>query len=438
MNKKEHARRRSYLAEQMGENSIAILPSSTMKSRNRDVDYPFRQDSDFFYLTGFSEPEAVLVIIPGREHGESVLFCRERDPTKEMWDGFIAGPDRAIDMFGVDDAFPISDIDEILPGMIEGSDKVYYSMGLDATFDSRVMEWINVIRSKVRNGAHPPGEFVALEHALHELRLIKSSAEIKTMKQAAEISAQAHIEAMKVCRPGLYEYHLESAMTKVFMDNGARSQAYPAIVGAGDNACILHYIDNDAPLKEGDLVLIDAGCELECYASDITRTFPVSGKFSEEQKAIYQIVLDAQLAAIKEVKPGNHWNHPHEAAVEVICKGLLDLGLLSGELDEIIEEERYKSFYMHRTGHWLGLDVHDVGEYKIEGEWRELEPGMVITVEPGIYIAPDNKDVAKKWRGIGIRIEDDVVVTKKSHQILSKDVPKSIAEIEAIMAGTAS
>lgn len=433
MNKKEFSRRRAYLAEQMGENSIAILPSSTMKSRNRDVDYPFRQDSDFFYLTGFTEPETVLVVIPGREHGESVLFCRERDPTKEMWDGFIAGPDRAIDMFGVDDAFPISDIDEILPGMIEGSDKVYYSMGLDAAFDSRVMEWINVIRSKVRSGAHPPGEFVALEHALHELRLIKSSAEIKIMKQAAEISAQAHVEAMKVCRPGLYEYHLESAMTKVFMDNGARSQAYPAIVGSGDNACILHYIDNEAQLKDGDLVLIDAGCELDCYASDITRTFPVSGKFSEEQKAIYQIVLDAQVAAIKQVKPGNHWNHPHEAAVEVICQGLLDLGLLSGELDEIIEEERYKSFYMHRTGHWLGLDVHDVGEYKIEGEWRELEPGMVITVEPGIYIAPDNKDVAKKWRGIGIRIEDDVVVTKKSHQVLSKDVPKTISEIEALM-----
>lgn len=433
MNKKEFSRRRAYLAEQMGNNSIAILPSATVKSRNRDVDYPFRQDSDFFYLTGFSEPEAVLVIIPGREHGESVLFCRERDPTKEMWDGFIAGPDRAIDMFGVDDAFPISDIDEILPGMIEGSDKVYYSMGLDAAFDSRVMEWINVIRSKVRNGAHPPGEFVALEHALHELRLIKSSAEIKCMKQAAEISAEAHIEAMKVCQPGLHEYHLESAMTKVFMDKGARSQAYPAIVGAGDNGCILHYIDNDGPLNDGDLVLIDAGCELDCYASDITRTFPVNGKFSEEQKAIYQIVLDAQLAAIKEVKPGNHWNHPHEAAVRVICQGLLDLGLLSGELDEIIEEERYKPFYMHRTGHWLGLDVHDVGEYKIEGEWRELEPGMVITVEPGIYIAPGNKEVAKKWRGIGIRIEDDVVVTKKSHQVLSKDVPKTIHDIEAIM-----
>lgn len=434
INNKEFARRRAYLAEQMGENSIAILPSSTIKSRNRDVDYPFRQDSDFFYLTGFAEPESVLVVIPGREHGESVLFCRERDPTKEMWDGFIAGPDRVTDIIGVDDAFPISDIDEILPGMIEGTDKVYYSMGLDATFDSRVMEWINVIRSKVRSGAHPPGEFVALEHALHELRLIKSSAEIKCMAEAAEISALAHIEAMKVCQAGSYEYHLESAMSKVFMDHGARTQAYPAIVGSGDNACILHYIDNDAKLKDGDLVLIDAGCELACYASDITRTFPVNGKFSEEQGAIYQVVLDAQLAAIAAVKPGNHWNHPHEAAVKVISEGLLDLGLLTGDLDDIIAEERYKPFYMHRTGHWLGLDVHDVGEYKIDGEWRELEPGMVITVEPGIYISPSDTSVAKKWRGIGVRIEDDVVVTKTSHKILSRTVPKSIKEIEAIMA----
>jgi len=434
MNNKEFALRRSYLTEQMGPNSIAILPSSIVKSRNRDVDFQFRQDSDFFYLTGFNEPEAVLVIIPGREHGESVLFCRERDPAKEMWDGFIAGPEQVIKLKGVDDAFPIGDIDEILPGMIEGTDKVYYSMGLDSQFDTKVMEWINVIRSKVRSGAHPPGEFVALEHALHELRLFKSVAEINCMEKAAEISAQAHIKAMEICASGMFEYHLESEITHHFMNQGARFVAYPSIVGGGDNSCILHYIENNSKLKSGDLVLIDAGCELDCYASDITRTFPINGTFSQEQRAIYQVVLDAQLAAISEVKPGNHWNHPHEAAVKVITKGLVDLGLLDGPVEDAIKDERYKKFYMHRTGHWLGLDVHDVGEYKVEGEWRALEPGMVLTVEPGIYISPTCKDVDKKWRGIGVRIEDDVVVTKKSNKVLSASAPKTITEIEALMA----
>jgi len=434
MTKKEFARRRSYLAEQMGEGTIAILPAASVKSRNRDVDHHFRQDSDFYYLSGFNEPDAVLVIIPGREHGEAVLFCRERDPSKEMWDGFIAGPDRVTDILGVDDAFPISDIDDILPGMIEGTNKVYYSIGLNAQFDAQVMEWVNVIRSKVRSGAHPPGEFVALDYALHELRLFKSAAEIKIMGEAAEIAAQGHIKAMQKCREGLFEYHLESAIIHSFMNEGSRFVAYPSIVGGGDNGCTLHYIDNHSALKNGDLVLIDAGCELGCYASDITRTFPVSGKFSHEQAQLYQIVLDAQLAAIEAVKPGNHWNHPHEAAVNVITKGLIELDILSGPLENAIEKETYKPFYMHRTGHWLGLDVHDVGEYKVDGEWRLLEPGMVLTVEPGIYIAPSCTDVDKKWRGIGIRIEDDVVVTKTSHKILSKSAPKTIEDIETLMA----
>lgn len=434
MTKKEFARRRKELAQQMGPNSIAILPSATVKTRNRDVDFTFRQDSDFLYLTGFEEPEAVLVIIPGREHGESILFCRERNPEKEMWDGFIAGPDRVTKLIGVDDAFPISDIDEILPGMIEGTDKVFYSMGLDDQFDKHVMEWINTIRAKVRSGAHPPGEFVALEHPLHELRLFKSKEEIKVMAKAAEISAQAHIKAMQACTAGKSEYHLESVLIHEFMNQGARQVAYPSIVGSGDNACTLHYIDNASEMKEGDLVLIDAGCELDGYASDITRTFPVNGKFSPEQKAIYQIVLDAQLAAIEQIKPGNHWNHAHEAAVKVIVEGLLKLGLLKGKLDTIIEKESYKKFYMHRTGHWLGLDVHDVGEYKVGGEWRVLEEGMVMTVEPGIYISPAEKSVDKKWRGIGIRIEDDVVVTSKGCDILTQSVPKTVDDIEAIMA----
>lgn len=435
MNKKEFAKRRAYLAQQMGAKSIAILPSASIKSRNRDVHFPFRQDSDFHYLSGFNEPESVLVIIPGRAHGESILFCRERDPAKEIWDGFIMGPERVNDMTGIDDAFPISDIDDILPGMIEGTDKVFYSMGMNAQFDIKVMEWINIIRNKVRSGAHPPGEFVALEHALHELRLFKSAAEIKVMTEAAELSAQAHKEAMRVCRPGMYEYQLEATILHVCAQQGARFTAYPSIVGSGDNACILHYIENQSRLKDGDLVLIDAGCEVECYASDITRTFPVSGQFSLEQRSLYQIVLDAQYAAIAAVKPGNHWNHPHEAAVRVTTQGLIHLGLIDAELEDAIEKELYKPFYMHRTGHWLGMDVHDVGEYKVGGEWRMLEPGMVLTVEPGIYVAPSNTDVAKKWRGIGIRIEDDVLVTKQGCRVLTKDVPKEIADIENLMAG---
>lgn len=433
MNQKEFAQRRQALADHMGPNTIAILPAATVKNRNRDVDHAFRQDSDFYYLSGFEEPEAVMAIIPGREHGQSVLFCRERDPERELWDGDILGPERACSELGFDDAFPVGDIDEILPGMIEGTDKVFYSIGLDAQFDAHVMEWINVIRSKVRSGAHPPGEFVALEHALHELRLYKSRAEIKLMQKAAEISAQAHIKAMQRSRPGLYEYHLESALNGHFMDCGARFSAYPAIVGSGKNACTLHYIDNKQKLKSGDLVLIDAGCELENYASDITRTFPVNGKFTKAQKQIYQIVLDAQLAAIEAVKPGNHWNHPHEAAVKVITQGLLDLGILKGKLENLIEKEAYKPYYMHRTGHWLGLDVHDVGEYKVGGEWRVLEPGMVMTIEPGIYIPESAKGAAKAWKGIGIRIEDDVLVTRSGHKILSKDAPKTIQEIETLM-----
>jgi Xaa-Pro aminopeptidase len=433
--KKEFAARRKALAEQMGDNAIAILSSSKLKVRNHDADFQFRQDSDFYYLTGFNEPEAVLALIPGREHGEAVLFCRERDPSKELWDGKMLGPEGAIKTLGFDDAFPISDIDEILPGLIEGRDKVFYALGRNAQFDAQIMEWVNTIRSKVRSGAHPPGEFVAIEYPLHELRLFKSKAELKLMKRAAEISAKAHVQAMKVSEPGLFEYSLEAEIIHACMKEGARFQAYSSIVGGGANGCILHYIDNNEPLADGDLVLIDAGCELELYASDITRTFPVNGKFSDAQAEIYQIVLDAQYAAIEQVKPDNHWNHPHEAAVEVIVDGLMRLGILKGKRKDILEKETYKQFYMHRTGHWLGLDVHDVGEYKTGGEWRVLEPGMVMTVEPGIYIAPGSKGVAKKYHGIGIRVEDDVVVTKSGCEVLTNGVPKEIKEIEALMAG---
>ena len=432
---KEFNDRRRRLMERMASDSIAILPAAPERVRNRDVLHPFRQDSDFYYLTGFDEPDAVLVLIPGREHGESVLFCKERNPEKELWDGFLAGPEGAIETFGLDDAFPVSDIDDILPGMIEGRSRVYYPLGKDHNFDAKVMDWVKVIRSKVRSGAHPPGEFVALEHLLHDLRLYKSAAEIKVMARAGEISCEAHKRAMKRARKGGFEYNLEAELIHAFMENGARSTAYPSIVGGGQNACILHYIENSAPLKEGDLVLIDAGCELECYASDITRTFPVSGKFSDEQRALYEVVLAAQYAAIEEVRPGNHWDHPHQAALKVLTQGLIDLGLLKNTtVEQAIEEQAFKPFFMHRTGHWLGMDVHDVGDYKVGDAWRQLEPGMALTVEPGLYVAPDNTDVDEKWRGIGIRIEDDVVVTKEGCRVLTDTVPKTIPEIEALMA----
>ncbi|MBD2837181.1 Xaa-Pro aminopeptidase [Pseudomonas sp. JM0905a] len=436
--KAEYARRRKALMAQMEANSIAILPAAPVHIRNRDVEHVYRQDSDFQYLSGFPEPEAVLVLIPGREHGEYVLFCRERDPERELWDGLRAGQEGAIRDFGADDAFPIGDIDDILPGLIEGRSRVYYSIGTNTEFDQHLMEWVNTIRSKARQGAQPPKEFVALDHLLHDMRLYKSAAEVKVMREAAEVSARAHVRAMQASRAGLYEYHLEAELEYEFRKGGAKMPAYGSIVAAGKNACILHYRENDAPLKDGDLVLIDAACELDCYASDITRTFPVSGRFSPEQKAIYELVLKSQEAAFLEIAPGKHWNEAHEATVRVITAGLVELGLLKGDVDELIASEAYKAFYMHRAGHWLGMDVHDVGEYKVGGEWRVLEPGMSMTVEPGIYIGADNQDVAKKWRGIGVRIEDDVVVTRTGCEILTGGVPKTVDEIEALMAAARS
>lgn len=432
--KAEYARRRKALMEQMEPNSIAILPAAAVAIRNRDVEHVYRQDSDFQYLSGFPEPEAVIVLIPGREYGEYVLFCRERNPERELWDGLRAGQDGAMREYGADDAFPVTDIDDILPGLIEGRDRVYSSMGSNPEFDRHVMEWINVIRSKAHLGAQPPKEFVALDHLLHDMRLYKSAAEVKVMREAAQISARAHVRAMQASRAGLYEFSLEAELDYEFRKGGAKMPAYGSIVASGRNACILHYQENDAPLRDGDLVLIDAGCEIDCYASDITRTFPVSGKFSAEQKAIYEVVLKSQEAAFAAIKPGNHWNQAHEATVRVITEGLVELGLLRGAVDELIAAEAYKAFYMHRAGHWLGMDVHDVGEYKVGGEWRVLEAGMALTVEPGIYVSPDNQAVAKKWRGIGVRIEDDVVVTKKGCEILTGDVPKTVAEVEALMA----
>lgn len=432
--REEFARRRKELMTLMGANSIAILPAAPEQTRNRDVEYPYRQNSDFWYLTGFPEPEAVMVLLPGREHGEYVLFCRERNRAMEIWNGYRAGPEGAVADFGADDAFPISDIDEILPGLIEGRERVFYDLGHDHEFDRHLMDWVNTIRSRVRTGAQPPGEFVALAHHLHDMRLYKSAGEIRLMREAARISAAAHNRAMQAVHPGMMEYQLEAEYLHEFMRHGARSPAYPSIVGGGANGCILHYIDNRHALKAGDLVLVDAGCELDNYASDITRTYPVSGTFSAPQQALYELVLESQLAAIAAIHPDHHWNVGHERVVNILTQGLVDLGLLQGDINELIEKEAFKRFFMHRTGHWLGLDVHDVGDYRIQGQWRQLEPGMVLTVEPGLYIAPDDDTVDSKWRGIGIRIEDDVLVTRHGCEVLSADTPKTVADIEALMA----
>lgn len=434
--KQEFTRRRKQLMAMMEDNSIAILPAAPERTRSRDTEYSFRQDSDFYYLSGFAEPESVLVLIPGREHGQYVLFCREKDREKEIWNGYRAGPEGACAQYGADDAFPIDDIDDILPGLIEGRERVYYGMGKDADFDHQVMVWINAIRAQVRTGAIPPGEFLDLDHLLHDMRLYKSAAEGRILKRAGEISAEAHARAMRACKPGVYEYQLEAEIHHEFAMNGARFPAYNTIVGGGDNGCILHYVDNSEALKDGDLVLIDAGCELDYYAADITRTFPVNGKFSKEQRLLYELTLKAQQAAIDAIKPGRHWNEPHEASVQVITEGLVELGLLLGDVPDLIETEAYKEFYMHRIGHWLGMDVHDVGDYRVGGQWRVLEPGMCMTVEPGIYVAPDNAGVDAKWRGIGIRIEDDVLITKDGCDVLTADVPKTVAEIEALMAAS--
>ena len=428
------ANRRRDVMQHMG-GGVAIIPTSPVRTRNRDVEYVYRPDSDFFYLTHFPEPEAIVVLVPDRSHGEYILFCRERDPEKETWDGYRAGIEGACHKYGADDAFPIDDIDDILPGLLENRDKVYCNMGRYPEFDTRLMGWVNEVRAKSRKGVHAPGEFVDLDHIVHELRLFKRVDEVKTMRKAAKISAQAHRRAMQICKPGMYEYQIEAEFLHEFRRNGSQYPAYPPIVGGGANSCILHYIENSAQLKDGDMLLIDAGCELDGYASDITRTFPVNGKYTGEQKAIYELVLAAQLAAIEQVKPGSHWNEPHEAAVRIMVDGLLDLKLLKGKADDIIDNQEYRKYYMHRTGHWLGMDVHDVGDYKVDGIWRLLEPGLVLTVEPGLYISAGEKDVDERWWNIGVRIEDDVLVTRQGCDVLSKDAPKEVSEIESLMRG---
>lgn len=429
-NSKIFADRRARLGNAMG-SGVAIIPTAPERIRNRDAHYSYRFDSYFYYLSGFREPEAVLVIVAGAAP-RSILFCREKDAEHEIWNGYRYGPEAARTTFGFDAAHPIGELDQLMPSLIADRDAIYARIGYDDAWDARLMHWLNAVRGEARKGIQAPRAVYDVTTLIDEMRLFKDSHEVGIMRRAGVISAGAHRRAMQTAQPGLGEYQIEAELLHEFRRHGAQAPAYTPIVAGGANACVLHYVENDAMLRAGDLLLIDAGCELDGYASDITRTFPVSGRFSAAQKAIYELVLAAQAAAIAEVRPGRSWNAPHEAAVRVLARGLIDLGLLSGTLDEVVERETYKKFYMHRTGHWLGLDVHDAGDYKREGRWRPLEPGMVLTVEPGCYIRAGD-GVPAEFAGIGVRIEDDALVTPGGCEILTDGAPKVVADIESLM-----
>ena len=425
-------RRRRQLMQMAGEDAALLVAAAPERMRNADAAWPYRQDSDFHYLGGFPEPDAVLALLPGRRHGETVLFCRERDPTRERWHGQSIGTERAVAEYGMDDAFPIEDIDDILPGMIEGRSRVYCHFGREPEFDARLLGWMRRLR-QLRGGGVVPKEFVALGYLLHDLRLYKSRAELKLMRSSAAIAAEAHLAALQLVMPGRHEYEVEAELLRVMRSRSA-VPAFAPIVASGANACVMHYQANRALLRDGELLLIDAGAEVDCYASDISRTFPIGGRYSREQRALYEVVLAAQLAAIDEVRPGRPFSAAHVAAVRVLSEGLCTLGLLKGSADTAVAEGSYQRFFPAKTGHWLGLDVHDVGDYRVAGESRLLEPDMVLTVEPGLYVAPDDRSVAERWRGIGIRIEDDVLVTRDGNEVLTAAVPKEADAIEMLLA----
>ncbi len=431
---KHYRERRQQFLKRLGPHQVAVVASAPPRSRNRDVEYPYRQNSDFHYLTGFDEPEAMAVFIPERPAGEYVLFCREYNAEMAVWTGHHAGLEGAISDFGADEAFPISQLAEKLPELLGNRQAIHYAIGQESTLDQTIFQALNAVRARGRAGIEAPGQLIHIDQILHEMRLIKSEAEQAVMRQAADISVKAHLRAMQATRPGRYEYEIEAEFLHELGLNGIRSPAYPSIVASGHNACVLHYTENKNMLQAGDLLLIDAGGELDHYAADITRTFPVSGRFSKAQKIIYELVLEAQLAALRQIKPGKRWIDPHDAAVKVLTRGLIELGLLQGKLPRSIQDETYKQFYMHRTGHWLGMDVHDVGAYRQQdGHWRSFEPGMVLTVEPGLYIAPDCESVDPEWRGIGVRIEDDVLITRKGHEVLTADLPKTVDALESLL-----
>jgi Xaa-Pro aminopeptidase len=424
------AERRLRLARAM-QGGVAVVPTAPERVRNRDAHYPFRFDSYFYYLTGFREPEAVLVVSAG-DTPRSVLFCREKNEEREIWDGYRFGPERAREVFGFDEAHPISRLDELAPDLLADQPAVFCHLGADAAWDARVMRWVNDVRARARAGVKAPPTFSDVNVLLDEMRVVKDAAEVEVMRRAGTIAAAAHRRAMQLATPGLGEYAIEAELLHEFRRHGAQAPAYTSIVASGAHACVLHYVENDGMLADGDLLLIDAGCELDGYASDITRTFPVNGRFSSPQRDVYELVLAAQSAAIAQVKPGNRWIDPHDAAVRVLAQGLIDFGLLEGPLDRVLESESYKKFYMHRTGHWLGLDVHDAGEYKRDGEWRTLVPGMTLTVEPGCYIRP-GEGVPEHYANIGVRIEDDALVTETGCEIITADAPKTVADVEALM-----
>jgi len=430
-NSQEFRARRDQLIQQMGE-GVAIIPTSPEAIRNRDSHYPYRFDSYFYYLTGFKEPEAVLFVMAGKSP-KTILFCRDKDIEREIWDGFRFGPDAAKEIFGFDEAYSIQQLDEIAPKLLANQDKLFYSLGADAAWDAKTTAWLNHLRTQARTGISAPDQVLDVRKMLDEMRLIKSPFEMDLMHRSANIAAAAHQRAMQFTKPGMMEYEVEAEFLHEFYRRGAQAPAYTSIVAGGANACTLHYNANNAQLRDGDLLLIDAGCELDGYASDITRTFPVNGKFSPAQKDLYQLVLAAQAAAIEKVAPGQHWNAPHEAALKMLAQGFIDLGLCQGTVDAVIESGSYRQFYMHRTGHWLGLDVHDAGEYKDKQDaWRVLEPGMTLTIEPGCYVRPADKVPEHFWN-IGIRIEDDAIVTPTGCEIMTKAAPKTISEIEDLM-----
>ena len=439
-----HATRRRRLVEQMRARGggVAVLFTAPEVARNRDTDYPYRWDSYFHYLTGFTEPEAAVVITVGADTEESILFCREKDVEREIWDGYRHGPEVARELFGFDRALPIASLDREMPGLLADRPAIYCALGYDAALDLRLKHWLEGVRAQARAGISSPPQAIDVRAMLDEMRLVKDAHEIGIMRRAARISAAAHVRAMRATRPGMHEYEVEAELLHEFRRNGSQFPAYGSIVAGGRNACVLHYHANDALLRDGDVLLIDAGCELDGYASDITRTFPVSGRFSGPQRALYDVVLAAQAAAIAQTAPGRSFMDPHDAAVRVLAQGMVDCGLLSGSVDGVVESGAYRRFYMHRTGHWLGMDVHDCGDYREPGSgplgdrkpWRILRPGMVLTVEPGIYVQAAS-DVPAAFHDIGIRIEDDTLVTPDGCEVLTSDVPKDAGEIEALMRG---
>ena len=429
----EYKKRRNKLSRLIGKDSIAILPTAPYKNRSRDTYYPYRPDSDFFYFTGFSEPDALMILAPGRPEGEFILLVRPKDPLKEIWDGHMEGLIGAKRNFGANQSYKIEDLIKVLAEVFPNRQKIFYTLGNQNDYDKKVIDTFNQVKANQRRGGVVPTEVVSLEPLIHDMRLVKSREEISRMKESARISVEAHYKVMDECKDGVYEYQIQASINHQFGQYGA-VPAYDSIVASGHNACTLHYIDNKDILKSGDLLLTDAGCEHQMYAADITRTVPVSGTFNEEQKAIYSIVLDTQKKAIESVKPGQTFENIQNDAITNITKGLRKLGLLSGSLQSLIKNEAYKDFYMHGIGHWLGMDVHDVGAYMSNaGKSKKFVPGMVLTIEPGIYISKKNKKVQKSWRGIGVRIEDDVLVTKKGCEVLTGKLSKEIHEIEQRM-----